>query len=401
MKRLCNIIFVVILGLSLTGCQSMNSFLVDLNSEIQEANADSEAEEEENGDADMNSEGVGEEAEFEEFESDMTLNDNQNHDDNAFVSYQEDGVHVQFVGNNYYGNGYAFLPDVDILRGGAMYWSDGLEEGEEKAIVFYNNGEDIEVRDMADEEWENAITYLRDNSAVEQLSQNIQGIEGQEQEWQADFISLYEYQVGIPEEYDPSTTTMTTTYTDNMLTVQFHGNDDLYVLDDKDNVTSTLEGSFSFDGFLPIPASDGEIYAYDFHMHPEHNSVLVTIRVNDVYFVSAVFQPVGESSVGTEIESTKTTLEGYAVMTENSGLQMTAITYQAYEPLSIGGDFELPPTISTGDKIESTYDGSIMETYPAELSGVSNVKVIEEGDPSDVPEGILDIFREYGREVIE
>ncbi|MFI3165701.1 MAG: hypothetical protein R3Y45_05415 [Bacillota bacterium] len=97
----------------------------------------------------------------------------------------------------------------------------------------------------------------------------------------------------------------------------------------------------------------------------------------------------------------KPTITGYAVMTENSDLEMTAITYQEYEPLSLVGDFELPPTISTGDKIEVTYDGSIMETYPAKLGGVSKVKIIQEGDPSDVPDGILELFKEYGREVSE
>lgn len=100
-------------------------------------------------------------------------------------------------------------------------------------------------------------------------------------------------------------------------------------------------------------------------------------------------------------EMRKPTLTGYAVMTENAGLEMTAITYQEYEPLSMSGDFKVPQTISTGDKIEVTYDGTIMETYPGILSNVSKVKIIEEGEPSDIPENILEIFKEYGREVIE
>ncbi len=95
-------------------------------------------------------------------------------------------------------------------------------------------------------------------------------------------------------------------------------------------------------------------------------------------------------------------LEGYAVMLENGGLEMVAITHQdqGYEPIGLSGDFELPATISTGDNITITYEGPIEESYPSTILAVNKVKINKEGESSDVPSGMLEELEEYGRKIV-
>lgn len=76
--------------------------------------------------------------------------------------------------------------------------------------------------------------------------------------------------------------------------------------------------------------------------------------------------------------------DSYMIIIENNG------------PCTFGIDEETAGKFTDGDLIEIEYDGSIAESYPAQITSVYGAKLIEDGEISDIDESVLSDLREMG-----
>ncbi len=291
MKRLFTMGMAVLLVVALTACQL--PFLTPTSATGQKENPDAQTAE------------SAEPASVEqEQKPDMELFEIDTPENRISVFYKDDGVHVQFEGDNRYGNGYAFLPDSDLLWNEATYWSDGYEVGEEQGIVF-SNAEEITVFDADDTAWDSGIVYMRTNDTEEALSDELKGQVGVPQQWQAVSLSVYTDYDDTLVEYDDTATTMTTIYQNGTLTATFQGTEH-YSLE---NSTVVLNGEgwwFSDDRVeLMYPDDTGDFLLVS--IHPEHESVLVTFGSHGYFGLTAVFRRIGESPIQQQGDQTPLT----------------------------------------------------------------------------------------------
>ena len=106
-----------------------------------------------------------------------------------------------------------------------------------------------------------------------------------------------------------------------------------------------------------------------------------------------------ESTAADTADSTVASESG-AVFSEGRFLRCKGSSYmiimEDYGPCTINLDEETAEKFTDGDLIQLEYDGSIAESYPAQISSVSGAELIEDGELTDIDESVLANLREMG-----
>ena len=106
-----------------------------------------------------------------------------------------------------------------------------------------------------------------------------------------------------------------------------------------------------------------------------------------------------ESTAADTADSTVASESG-AVFSEGRFLRCKGSSYmiimEDYDPCTINLDEETAEKFTDGDLIQIEYEGSIAESYPAQITNVYGAELMEDGELSDIDESILADLREMG-----
>ncbi len=183
------------------------------------------------------------------------------------VSYRLSGVHMYFSGENFLGDGYAFIEGSKTMFQEAVFYPEGEGSDESEPLyIYYQNG-DVIVSKIDEDVHENGAYYYLDDQASQTLSQNLLTNDGIEQHWVSTSISIYSTHFG---EITPESTyvRMTTIDSGGELALTIQGNGDWIF----DGHSTTLESNFDLRGFYA---------GYDIRMYAERDIVKVSIHYID------------------------------------------------------------------------------------------------------------------------
>ncbi len=197
------------------------------------------------------------------------------------VSYRQSGVHIYFSGENFLGDGYAFIEGSNSMYREAVFYPDGEGSSSNEPLYIYYQDEAALVSNDNENPYENGVLYGLDDEARHLLSQNLLTNDGVEQQWIASNFTIYSTYFG---EMTPESTyvQMTTTDSDGALSLTIQGNGDWIF----DGHSTTLESGFDMRGFYA---------GYDIKMNPEGDIVNVSIHYidheyMDDRYISLVFE---------------------------------------------------------------------------------------------------------------
>ncbi len=183
------------------------------------------------------------------------------------VSYRPSGVHIYFSGENFLGDGYAFIEGSKSMYREAVFYPDGEGSSSSEPLYIYYQDEAALVSMDSEDPYENGTLYGLDDEARQLLSQNLLTNDGVEQHWIATNFIIYSTYFG---EMTPESTyvQMTTTDYDGTLSLTIQGNGDWIF----DGHSTDLESGFDMRGFYA---------GYDIKMNPEGDNVNVSIHYID------------------------------------------------------------------------------------------------------------------------
>ncbi len=197
------------------------------------------------------------------------------------VSYRPSGVHMYFSGENFLGNGYAFIEGAQSMFSEAVFYPEGEGSGESEPLYIYYQYGDVIISNTTEDTHENGVVYALDDESRQLFSQNLLTNDGVAQQWVSTSINIYSTYFG---EMTPESTyvQMTTTDSGGELSLTIQGN-----------------GDWIFDGHSTVLASEFDMrgfYAgYDIRMYAEGDIVNVSIHYidheyMDDRYVSVVFE---------------------------------------------------------------------------------------------------------------
>ncbi len=183
------------------------------------------------------------------------------------VSYRPSGVHIYFLGDNFLGNGYAFIEGSKSLHAEAVFYPDGEASSANEPLYFYYEDENVLVSTNDENPRENGVYYRLDDESRQLLSQSLLTNDGVEQKWIATDFIIYSTYFGemIPES---TYVQMTTTDSNGALSLTIQGNGDWIF----DGHSTTLESGLSM---------SGGYVGYDIKVRAEGDTVSVSIHYID------------------------------------------------------------------------------------------------------------------------
>ncbi len=274
MKKLISVFLVCILCFSLVSCSSTSS--EDIAETTEETGTETVNENEDN---------KGEEIEYiddtQEPSLAITLVD---HDGNFVdIKYRDSGITFEFIGENQFQNGYAFIKDSKTMFDEAVFLEDGKGSDTSETIYIIKNGAQEVYISKSDENYrEEGELYYIQEEYMNLLTESFIGNSGETQHWGAVDVTIYSIdkkEIVVPES---TYVNMTSTNTNGEISININGNGEWIF----DNHEAFLQANIPYRG----------IYAgWDIYVYPEGDSIYVNIRYTDTELydmrsVSVVFE---------------------------------------------------------------------------------------------------------------